>query len=154
MAVIARWKSGFEHFFKADAQEVANEISDIGDNVTPYQILDKARDETTELHKCFEWDDAVAAEKFRLETARKVVQFLVIEKSTDNPNMDNKDIRLFYKTKNEIDEGYKPVTIIIKREDEYLALLERARNELLAFQKKYGIIAELEPIFEAIKQVV
>lgn len=42
-----------KHFFKADATKCASEIMEICDQMesaTPQQILEKARDESTELH--------------------------------------------------------------------------------------------------------
>ena len=61
----AEWR--IKGIYKADAQKVADEIGD--KKVTPQEILEKARDETSELHKCFEWDDSVAAERYRLQQA-------------------------------------------------------------------------------------
>ena len=53
--ITATWK--ITGIFNADAQKVAEEINKIGDEVTPDQIVEAARDESTELHKCFEWDE-------------------------------------------------------------------------------------------------
>lgn len=49
------------------------EICDQMESATPQQILEKARDESTELHKCFTWDDSIAAEKYRIQEARQIV---------------------------------------------------------------------------------
>ena len=43
----AEWR--IRSLFKADASKVADEIG--YDKVTPQEVLDKARDENTELHK-------------------------------------------------------------------------------------------------------
>ena len=43
----AEWR--IKGIYKADAQKVADEIGD--KKVTPQEILEKARDETSELHK-------------------------------------------------------------------------------------------------------
>lgn len=145
--ITAKWKQGFERFYKdVDPNEVAKEIASIGDSATPQDILDKARDESTELHKCFEWDDAIAAEKHRLQQARYVVHFLVIEEEivpTSRP-----EIRLFHKT--ESAEGYKHTKLIVRQENEYEKLLARAWAELRAFKAKYSCLAELQEIFELI----
>lgn len=77
---VATWRSG-PCVFKADAQKVADEISSIGLSVKPEEIVDKARDESTELHKCFEWDDTKAAERYRLHQARQIVCHLVVWES-------------------------------------------------------------------------
>lgn len=65
------WRSEVASLYKGiDAQMVADEIANIGEAVTAEQIVDKAKDENTELHKCFTWDDEAAAEKYRIIEAR------------------------------------------------------------------------------------
>ena len=65
--------------FKADAEKVSAEIESIGSEATPAEIVEKAKDESTELHKCFEWDDSIAAQRWRLQQARQIVCLLVYE---------------------------------------------------------------------------
>ena len=66
----------FSDMYKADAEKVSKEIESI-QNATPKNILEFARSENTELHKCFEWDDTKAAEKYRLQQARQIVCNLI-----------------------------------------------------------------------------
>lgn len=143
MKIIAEWKMPI---FKADAQKCAEEIIALGDKITPDEVLEKARDESTELHKCFEWDDSVAAEKFRKIQARDVIRFIVI-KEEEKPE-DRPQIKVFHVT--EKTGGYKPIEFIVKHEDEYKALLERAWAELRAFKAKYSMLEELREIMELI----
>ena len=142
---VATWRSG-PCVFKADAQKVADEISSIGISVKPEEIVDKARDESTELHKCFEWDDTKAAERYRLHQARQIVCHLIVKEVDDTAQ--KPEVRVFYKTDNT--EGYKPVEYIMRNEDEYHKLLDRALTELKAFQRKYSTLKELGGLFEAI----
>lgn len=144
--IIAAWRSGCH--IAADAQKVADEIAAIGSSATTSQILDKARDETTELHKCFDWNDTTAAEKWRMHQARKVVCSLVIREQTETPKP---EVRVFYKTDN--DTGYKPTVLIMQDKDEYQKLLARALAELSSFKAKYQTLAELEGVFAAIDQL-
>ena len=139
------WRRG-AGFFKADANKVATEIMAIGDDVKPSDVVEKARDKSTELHKCFTWDNKVAGEKWRLYEARQVMCQLVIveeESPTDRP-----EIRVFHKTLD--DEGYKPIEIVVQNKDEYAKLLERAWAELRAFKAKYAMLKELEEILNLI----
>lgn len=140
---IATWRTGL---FKADAQKVADEIGAIGEEITPAQILEKARNKNTELHKCFEWNDSVAAEKYRLHQARMIVCNLVI-KNVDAED-DTQQVRVFHRTDN--NGGYKPLALIIKNPTEYEKLLAQARAELRAFKVKYHALSELEEILELI----
>ena len=148
MAIVAKWSATGTRF-GADAQRCYEEIMEICDDIesaSPQAILEKARDETTELHRCFTWDDSIAAEKWRINEARLVTRQLVI-KEVEVPK-DRPEIRLFYKTDNE--SGYKPTHIIVQQEDEYKQLLARAYSELRAFKRKYSMLEELQEIFELI----
>lgn len=144
--IFAAWKSGCR--ISADAQKVADEILAIGKSATTAQILDKARDEKTELHKCFDWDDAEAAEKWRMQQARHIVCNLVIKEKTDAPKP---EVRVFFKTDNE--SGYKPTVLIMQDKDEYQKLLARALAELNSFRAKYKSLTELDGVFDAIDQL-
>jgi hypothetical protein len=143
------WRSEVASLYKGiDAQMVADEIANIGEAVTAEQIVDKAKDKNTELHKCFTWDDESAAEKYRIIEARQIVRHLVREELPDVKN-DTPPLRIFYKTNN--GEGYKHIErTIIKREDEYQALLARAMMELRAFKAKYSMLEELREILDLI----
>lgn len=142
----AKWKNGYG-FFKADADKVYNEILLIGDDVRPEQVVEKARDESTELHKCFEWDDAIAGERYRLIQAGNVIRMLVV--SEEKEPTDRPEVRVLHKT--DSNSGYKPVEIIVRKKDEYELLLERAWAELRAFKAKYSMLSELEEILSLIK---
>lgn len=148
MAIVAKWSATGTRF-GADAQKCYEEIMEICDDVesaSPQAILEKARDESTELHKCFTWDDSIAAEKWRINEARLVARQLVI-KEVVVPK-DRPEVRLLYKTDNL--SGYKPTQIIAKQEDEYKQLLARAYAELRAFKAKYSMLEELREILELI----
>ena len=146
MAIVATWRPGYGLYKGVDAQTVAEEIMSIGDAATPQEIVDKARSEKTELHKCFEWDDSIAAEKYRIEQARDVVHHLIVKEQKVNP--DRPPIRFFVKP--EKSDGYKPVTYVVRKEDEYADLLERAWRELRAFKAKYSCLQELKEILDLI----
>lgn len=136
-----KWKMGL--FGSADAEKCYSEILSIGESATPQQILDYARNPETELHKCFEWDDSVAAELYRLQQARIVVCHLVF---VEDEKQEPQKIRLLQHT----DDGYKPVKLIYRNKDEYATLLERAMTELRAFKQRYHNLVELENILALI----
>lgn len=139
----AKWKLP-SLFNGADAEKCYQEIISIGESATPDQILEYAKRPDTELHKCFEWDDSVAAYHYRLQQARTVVCHLVVVPQTQNA--EPQKFRLLQKT----DDGYKPVKIIYQNKTEYEKLLERARGELKAFKERYHMLTELEEILTLI----
>lgn len=127
--------------YKADANIVAAEIEAIGEEAKAEDILEKARDENTELHKCFIWDDSVAAEHWRLQTARMIAGSIVIDRVAQEP--DEPQIRYFHRGET---TAYKPMPVIIKRQNEYDAMLQRAYMELAAFKRKYSSLTEFEEL--------
>ena len=142
--IVSRWK--VQGLYKADAQKVSDEILTLGDSVEPSAVVEKAKDKSTELHKCFEWRDDIAAEKYRLHQARGILCNLVIEKKDDTTV--SEPIRLMYKTVE--NEGYKPIDLIMTKQDEYQALLQRAYSELRMLKNKYKMLKELDKIFKLI----
>ena len=139
-----KWK--VQGIFKADAQKCYEEIG--ADKVTPEEVLAKATDENSELHKCFEWDDTEAANKYRLIQARQIIQMIVIkQEDTKKPEM-----RVFQITTER--NTYQPTILFLEQKDEYQALLDRALRELEAFKVRYSTLSELENIFKEIELVL
>lgn len=139
------WK--FDGIFKANAQKVYEEIGER--RVTPEEVLEQARNNVdSELHKCFEWDDSKAAEKFRLSQARQIIQFLVVKPE----KKEEPQIRVFQITTET--NNYQPIRMFLEQPDEYKALLQRAKNELSALKTRYKTLSELEKVFEAIDEVL
>lgn len=151
--MLGTWKTGYKS--RANAQRVAEEIVSIGDEVTKQQIVDKARDEDTELHKCFEWNDSVAAERYRIVQAGEILRHLVIKRTPEQVKEERPEIRIFHNIETETDDGatkraYKPIQYIVQNRDEYQELLKQALAELHAFKQKYKILKELDYILELI----
>ena len=139
----AEWK--VKGLYKADAKKVADEIG--GGQITPQEVLEKARDVNSELHKCFEWDDSIAAEKYRLQQARSIIINLVYAPKKE----EEQSVRCFSLTSKV--STYQPTQQFLVQEDEYQTLLKRALAELEAFKRKYHTLTELEAVFEAIETV-
>lgn len=144
------WKPEFASLYKGiDPQRVADEIEQIGENFTPQQIVEKARDPQSELHKCFEWDDTIAAERWRKYQARQICCHLIIKENQDD-NIDGKEhvpLRFVY---NNDGKSYKTVQTIFRNEDEYKKLLISCQGELNAIKRKYSMLSEFDAIWELI----
>ena len=136
--------------FKGDPKKVYDEIQTLGSSYTPKDILNLARDESTELHKCFEWDDTKAAEKWRLHTARIICCSL--KATVVREKKDALTIRLIQHDGEA--KAYKPVTFTVRNEDEYGRLLKQAKAELAAFKKRYKNIVELASVIDEIDRIV
>lgn len=132
--------------YKADPNKAYEEVSSL-DEITPQNVLNLARNENSVIHNDFEWNDTVAGERYRLIQARKMIQnFVIVQQDSEAEPVRALQIST---TVNE----YKPVEIILRNEDEYQSLLKRALAELEAFERRYKTLTELEPIFEAMKEL-
>lgn len=140
MTDLVKWR--VDNLFKADANKCYAEILEL-ERITPEKVLERAKDENSELHKCFEWNNDVAAEKYRTIQAGNVVRMLYIEpKGEDTP-----PVRVLSRTS---DTVYQPTRTFLTNTTEYEALLKRALSELESFRNKYKTLSELEQVFEQI----
>lgn len=144
--IVATWRT--PGIFNADPQTVCNELRQLGEEFSPSDVVERAKDETTELHKCFEWNDTKAAEKYRLHQARQITSNLVFRKLEDKEEATPILVRVFNKT--EPAGGYKPPERVFTQSDEYDKLLRRAMAELKQFKVKYSMLKELDYILSLI----
>lgn len=140
----AEWK--VVGLYKADAQKVAEEIG--YKQTTPEEILEYARNnKDSELYKCFEWNDSIAAEKYRKIQARSIILNLRFSQEETK----GKTVGCFSLTTKT--STYQPTTMFLEQPDEYQVLLKRALSELDAFKRRYHTLVELTEIFEAIENI-
>ena len=144
--IVAKWREGFGLYSGVDAQKVAEELQQLDEGFTPVDIVNAARDSSTELHKCFEWDDSKAAELYRIKQAVNIVGHLVIEQPTKTK--EHPEIRVYYKP--EKSSGYVETRKIVRDEDTYSNLLAQAMRELRIFKAKYKCLEELREIMDLI----
>lgn len=126
----------------ADAQKCGEEIEKANFNIDT--MLEFAKNEDSELHKLFEWNNDVAAERYRRLQAREIIGAIVIKgtEKTETP------IRCFQITSTP--NTYAPTQTFLVNKEEYTSLLARAKSELKNIQNRYSQLAELEDVFIAI----
>ena len=139
------WK--VDGFYKADASKELDELSELGDEYSLSDVVEKAKDKNSEMHSIFEWDDSVAGEEYRKIQAGKMVRNLVIVRNDETEEKTN--VRYFVST-GKRDSTYTPTRLVIRNQDAYEELLERAYAELRAFKEKYSTLSELDEILALI----
>jgi hypothetical protein len=124
-----------------DAQIVGDELSRIEAAhgvIDPHQVLNQSRPIDAPLHGCFEWNDGVAAEKWRLEQSRNLIRSVeIIESNTAAPvigfvNVQSKG-------------GYVSASAVRSRPDLYLEALRSYRSRLEAAGAQLAKLEELAP---------
>lgn len=135
------------NLFKADAEKVYSDIENIAEK-TPQNLVDYAAEHPdSELYKCFTWDDSKAANEWRKYEARQVMCQLVYKDDNEEEPM---KVRVLQRAS----ESYLPVKEIIRNEDEYKLLLNKAKAELASFKERYKTLVELEEILALIDTVL
>lgn len=141
-----RWKLGARAPVSAQvAGEVCERLSSEG-RLTSHDLVDESRDESAPLHKCFEWNDTIAAERYRETQASYIIRSIetVLQDDTE-------PVRAFVSiTVGEKAMPYAAVEHVMMRSDSRATLLMKARAELEAFKRKYQQLAELADVFAAI----
>lgn len=137
--------------FKANPEAVYHEIETIGDSASPESIVEYAKNDRTELHKCFEWDDKIAGHKYRLEQARHILTLIVVKADDEEKEKGFTPVRIFVKS-GDAPREYTKVNIAVRNEDAYQKLLENARRDAEAFMRKYENLPEVREIIEVIER--
>ena len=137
------YEFSIQRLHKVEAQVVGEMIEDMhnrGIEVTPEAVLDASRDEDSPTHKEFEWDDTVAAEKYRLEQARELIGHIRIIRD-DDPSPDYKE-RAFVSAPG-ANHVYVPLQSALGNEGYREHLLKQAKGDCEVFLAKYRRLQEL-----------
>lgn len=146
-----RWKSGARAPVPAQvAGEVCERLSAEG-RLTPRELVDESRDEGAPLHKAFEWDDAKAADAYRMSQASYIIRSVeLVREDVSEP------VRAFVSVC-VTDDGarcYQSIEPTLREAATREAVLEEARRELDAFKRKYRGLEELAAVIAAIEQAL
>lgn len=142
---VKREYSWGDYKYNIDASIVGNVFEQIEEeqgSVTREAFLEKSRPEDSPTHKLFEWDDAKAAEAYRLNTSTKIINALRI-KYLDNDN-EPQPVVAFIRT---TDCGEKPrysnIISALTAEESKEIILRRLQNELDGLIERNRHIEEL-----------
>lgn len=148
-----RWRAGSRFPVKASvaAAELARIRRSSGGSVTPANVVDAARDPDHPLHPCFEWDDTSAAERWRQQQARVLINSVrVVVEEVKGPAQ-----QVAFVSVNVRDQGraYLPTSVVMS-DDEYRAeSLADALAALQGWRQRYRHLSELAEVFAVIDAV-
>lgn len=129
--------------------------------LTPENLVNEARSEDSPIHSAFEWNDSIAAEKYRCEQARLMIANIVwVESDIQNERhlklieetekdslkeTNFADERAFVST-GEQNHRYVPIAVALTNEEWRANLLKSAKKDMNAFIAKYRRLTELANI--------
>lgn len=144
------WAKG--SVFKADpniAKDVMDQLSAEG-RLSPLDLVEASRPENAPLHGEFEWNDTIAAQKWRERTGRIMIASIVV---TQEAEEEKKPVRAFFNIERGTHE-YIPTEVIFSDEAKRERLLDIAKRELVSFKSKYQSLTELAGVMNAIDEVM
>lgn len=147
-----KYEFSIERYHKVSAQvvgEMLEEMHNKGIEVTPEVLLDASRDVNSPTHCEFEWDDTVAAEKYRVEQARNLISHVRIVREDSEPQD--------YKERGFVPvpggrNVYVPLQTALEKEEYKEHLLKQARNDTEIFLAKYRRLEELAAVTTAMTE--
>ena len=144
--MVYKWNSAAH--IKADAQKAGAVFERLSNTVglTAKNVLDASRPPDSVLHKEFEWDDSAAAEKYRESQAAYLIRSICVTTEQKAP-----PVRAFFKL--EKDACYTHCASIFRDVEKTNSLFEIAKRELIAFQRKYYHLEQLQAIMAEIDKL-
>lgn len=109
----------------------------------PEDVVEFAKDEQTQLHARFDWDDTEAAKKWRLDQAGRLIRavYKAIENELNGPVL----IRAYVSLPSDRRDGsgYRTVEDVLTNEVRTAEALQDLLSELRALRRKYNIFRKL-----------
>lgn len=141
-----KWKTGYHSKVKAEiAGEVFKELEQtVG--LTPKNLVDASRDENAPMHSAFEWDDAIAGEKWRIQEARTHINHLeiVIETHAKKPTT---RAYVMYDTA----KPYEDIKTVLADPVKSNQFFEMGMKMLTDFKRRYSEVKEFAQIITDIE---
>lgn len=153
--MIYKWGS---RSYSVDAQLVGETVERLtqrnGGVCPPGALVDEARPDDSPLHPMFEWDDEHAAESWRRQQARLVINNIrvVIEESESQPPA-------FHHVKvvdseGQVREGYADTFTVVSNNDMHRQVLAEAKAQLRGFRRRYESLSELAPVWRVLDPIL
>jgi hypothetical protein len=141
-----------ENIIAAELRRIAKDNDGI---LKPEAVVEAARPKGSPLHSQFDWNNSVAAEKWRIHQARNLIR-VTIEWLNIPGKSEPVEIRPFVSLttdrKNE-GGGYRETLVVLRNKESRDQLLADALAELQAIEQKYAALQELAEVFAASRKV-
>jgi hypothetical protein len=111
--------------------------------ILPSTVVEESKPESAPLHDCFEWQDEIAAEKYRLDQARQIIRTVVV---TEHEGREIEPTRAFVNIITAEQQGYMATGAALSDESLREQVLSRARSEMATWADRYRHLSELASV--------
>jgi hypothetical protein len=149
--MVYRWAARLRGNAQACGEELERLQAENNGRLETKMVVQTARDESNPLHRCFEWNDDLAAERYRENQARMVIRSIRIVSENDEGQKDL--VRCFVNVDATEEEAQSYVAVTRIADD--AELFERARIQFLkdmhAFETRYRQFLGLRKLVERMR---
>lgn len=124
--------------------------------IQPLIVVEKAKTKGSPLHKFFEWNNHKAADQFRLWQARQLVASVYVRDAASENAI---PIRAFVNVKLPTEDdseaqGYVSAATALRSPPLQQQVLTYAKDQLLAWRKRFGAYEQFFGVVKAIDEIV
>lgn len=156
------YRSGYA--YKVPAQTVGKALESIEEKegkVTSASFLEYSRPETSDTHSMFEWNDSIAAEKYRLRQSAAIIGQIEVEIQYIDTSQEASEIQItpvpaFVNVAGKSTRAsatFVNVVTAVDNKDMWKQVVQNAVAELNAFKRKYSRFKEFEKIIKDIEKL-
>lgn len=159
MSIHIQWKQGYRA--KINAEAAYSELEDIRKvhgSLTAANVLDRAKQEDSALHRQFEWDDSEAATQWRLEQSRRLIRSIEVVR-VEAPKKPVKAYSIVTVPDSKKEDGigkkvYQSTEEALQDPVMRDEILGNAIRDAVSFRRKYAALQELSQVLRSIDELV
>ena len=149
-----RWKDGFVAVGGVEAQDVGERLHDLEKEhggITPEIIIGDAVSENSVMHPMFEWNNDKAANHWRVNQARKIIQYIITIEKSGMPEV-RTYVSIVAPDDSVLDRNRIYISSRVAMADKLTRkqVLQDAWNGILRWRERYKAYKELGALCEAI----
>lgn len=108
--------------------------------LTPKNLVDESRPAKAALHKEFEWNDAIAAERWREEEAGNIIRVIHVEYESGPEESQRAYV---IERREEQEQSYEPVHEVLQRQSGRDKLILDLLRDLQSFRRRFTLVSDL-----------
>ena len=136
----------------AELRRIAEEH---GGTLKPADVVESARAEESPLHPHFQWDDDLAAEQWRLQQARQLINAVVVSYPAGSREPIEHQMFVSLTTdRKKGGEGYRVLADVMSDAEHRAQLMLDAKRDLIGFKSRYRSLTELADVFAAMSPAI
>lgn len=129
-------------------QEILQEIYEERGRLTAAIVLEEARDPGHPLHTRFEWDDTVAAERYRLEQAGELIRRVKIVYKPATSRSLAKSVRAYHSVPDNAGRSFRPVEEVVENPLMLKIVLAEMERDWKLLKERYSHLVQFAQMIQ------